>query len=71
LANFDDLVENEQTNRSAYTFWRDKVRARISDPRMAEILAPTEPLHPFGVKRPCLEQNFYEIMNNRTSPSLI
>jgi cation diffusion facilitator CzcD-associated flavoprotein CzcO len=63
LANFDDLVENEQTNRSAYMFWRDKVRARISDPEMAEILAPTEPLHPFGVKRPCLEQNFYEIMN--------
>jgi len=76
IANFDDLLEDEDINRSAYAFWRDKVRARISDPRMAEMLAPTEPLHPFGVKRPCLEQNFYEIMNQpnitlvdlRTSP---
>jgi cation diffusion facilitator CzcD-associated flavoprotein CzcO len=63
LANFDDLIEDEETNRSAYIFWRDKVRARIASPKMAEILAPTEPLHPFGVKRPSLEQNFYEILN--------
>jgi cation diffusion facilitator CzcD-associated flavoprotein CzcO len=63
LANFDDLIESEATNRSAYMFWRDKVRARIASPQMAEILAPTKPLHPFGVKRPSLEQNFYEVLN--------
>jgi hypothetical protein len=43
--------------------WRDKVRARIKDPAVAEKLAPTEPLHPFGVKRPSLEQHYYEAYN--------
>jgi cyclohexanone monooxygenase len=46
-----------------YNFWRDKTRARINDPAVAEILAPTKPIHPFGVKRPSLEQHFYEIFN--------
>jgi cyclohexanone monooxygenase len=27
------------------------------------MLAPKEPIHPFGAKRPSLEQNFYEIFN--------
>jgi len=30
------------TNRAAYDFWRDKTRARIKDPALAEMLAPTE-----------------------------
>jgi cation diffusion facilitator CzcD-associated flavoprotein CzcO len=46
-----------------YEFWRDKTRTRINDPAVAEILAPTKPIHPFGVKRPSLEQHFYEIFN--------
>jgi cyclohexanone monooxygenase len=54
---------NDEANRAVYNFWRDKTRARINDPAVAEILAPTEPLHPFGVKRPSLEQHFYEIFN--------
>ena len=41
----------------------DKTRARINDPAVADILAPTKPIHLFGVKRPSLEQNFYEIFN--------
>ena len=59
--NFADLLTNRQANRHAYNFWRDKVRARIADPALAERLAPTEPPHPFGTKRPSLEQDFYEI----------
>ncbi len=43
---------NEEANRAAYSFWRDKTLKRIKDPAVAEILAPAEPLHPFGVKRP-------------------
>lgn len=37
--------------------------ARIKDPAIAEILAPTEPIHPYGTKRPSLEQNFFDIFN--------
>jgi len=60
---FNDLLVNEASNRAAYDFWRDKTRARIKDPVVAEMLAPTEPPHPFGTKRPSLEQNFFDIFN--------
>jgi cation diffusion facilitator CzcD-associated flavoprotein CzcO len=63
IGSFNDILLNEEANRAAYQFWRDKTRARIKDPAVAEILAPTQPLHPFGVKRPSLEQHFYEIFN--------
>ncbi len=63
VGSFNDLLANEDSNRAAYDFWRDKTRARIKDPAVAEMLAPTEPLHPYGTKRPSLEQNFFEIFN--------
>jgi cyclohexanone monooxygenase len=63
VGTFNDIFVNEEVNRAAYRFWRDKTRARINDPAVAEMLAPTEPIHPYGVKRPSLEQHFYEIFN--------
>lgn len=60
-ANFADLLTDREANRYAYDFWRDKVRAKIADPGLAEKLAPSEPPHPFGTKRPSLEQGYYEI----------
>ena len=65
IGSFNDILVNEEANRTVYNFWRDKTRARIDDPAVAEILAPAEPIHPFGVKRPSLEQHFYEIFNER------
>ena len=62
-ANFADIGLNEEANRTAYDFWREKTLARIGDPARAEILAPREPPHPFGVKRPSLEQTYYEVFN--------
>ena len=59
--NFADMLTNREANRHAYDFWRDKVRARIDDPALAQKLAPANPPHPFGTKRPSLEQNYYEI----------
>jgi cation diffusion facilitator CzcD-associated flavoprotein CzcO len=70
VGSFNDLLANEESNRAAYDFWRDKTRARIKDPATAEMLAPTEPIHPFGVKRPSLEQNFFDIFN-RPNVSLV
>ena len=48
---------------TAYDFWAKNVRTRIGDPRLRDLLAPLEPPHPFGVKRPCLEQTYYEQFN--------
>src|SRR5271156_1862197 len=63
VGSFNDLFANEQSNRAAYDFWRKKTRARLKDPALAEILAPVEPIHPYGTKRPSLEQNFFDIFN--------
>ncbi|KAF5362909.1 hypothetical protein D9758_007074 [Tetrapyrgos nigripes] len=61
--NYNDLRTNQEANDQVYAFWRDKVRERLVDPRMQEKLAPTIPPHPFGIKRPCLEQRYYEVFN--------
>ncbi len=63
IGTYQDVLSNEEANDTAYAFWRDKVRARIKDPAVAEKLAPMKPLHPFGVKRPSLEQHYYEAYN--------
>ena len=63
LATYMDVYGSEEANRTAYDFWRDKTRARIKDPAVAEKLAPIKQLHPFGVKRPSLEQYYYEVFN--------
>ena len=60
---FYDVMMNLEANRTAYDFWREKVQARIRDPKLAEQLAPKEPPHPFGVKRPSLEQTYYDVFN--------
>ncbi len=61
--NFSDIMLDETANRMAYDFWRGKVLARVHDPAVAEVLAPVEPPHPFGVKRPSLEQTYYDVFN--------
>jgi cation diffusion facilitator CzcD-associated flavoprotein CzcO len=63
LETYIDTYANKLANDEAYAFWREKVRARIHDPEMQEKLAPTLPIHPFGTKRPSLEQAYYEVFN--------
>lgn len=60
---FSDIITNADSNRLAYDFWRAKVHARVHDPVTAEALAPHKPPHPFGAKRPSLEQWYYEAFN--------
>jgi cation diffusion facilitator CzcD-associated flavoprotein CzcO len=63
VGTFGDVLMDEESNLLAYQFWRDKTRARLNDPRLKEKLAPMQPVHPFGTKRPSLEQNFYDVFN--------
>ena len=63
LAVYQDTLFDPKSNEHAYTFWRNKTLARIKDPKVAEKLAPSTPPHPFGVKRPSLEQNYYDVFN--------
>lgn len=65
VGTFSDILMDEESNLLAYEFWRDKTRARIDDMALHEKLAPTKPVHPFGTKRPSLEQDFYGVFNQK------
>lgn len=63
LGNYKDYLYDPKANREAYNFWARNVRNRIGDAKTRDLLAPLEPPHPFGVKRPCLEYSYYEQFN--------
>lgn len=58
-----DLFFDEECNRAHYYHWRDETRKLIKKDHLIELLAPTEPPHPFGAKRPCLQQWYFEAYN--------
>ncbi|KKK12528.1 hypothetical protein AOCH_000062 [Aspergillus ochraceoroseus] len=70
LGTYKDALFSPQANRIIYDFWARKVRARIHNPSVRDLLAPEEPPHAFGIKRPCLEVNYYEQFN-RSNVQLI
>ena len=49
LSNFRDIMTNEELNEEYAEFVRNKIRERIHDPVVAEMLVPQD--HPFGSKR--------------------
>ncbi|WP_283957563.1 NAD(P)/FAD-dependent oxidoreductase [Ramlibacter sp. 2FC] len=62
LRTFADQMSNEQTNRMVAEFVRAKIRAKIKDPRKAELLCPRDNL-PFGAKRLSVDSHYYETFN--------
>jgi cation diffusion facilitator CzcD-associated flavoprotein CzcO len=63
LANYQDVFTDEKANEEAYKFWRKQVLPRIPNKEKAALLCPEEKPHPFGTKRPSLEQRFYEVIS--------
>lgn len=63
LSNFLDFVVDKKVNECIYNFWAKKTRARVQDPVKRDIVAPLKQEHLFGVKRPSLEQNYYEAID--------
>jgi cation diffusion facilitator CzcD-associated flavoprotein CzcO len=61
LGNFRDIMTNPEANEIYAEFVRNKIRARIKDPDVAEKLVPTD--YPFGAKRVPLESGYYEQFN--------
>lgn len=64
FGNHRDLLNNVTYNREVYDFWRSKVADRINDPEKREILAPKEPPHAFGARRPSHESSYYDAYNH-------
>ena len=60
LNTYDDMLFDDKANDEAYNFWRKQVLKRVKDPEKQKIVAPEKKPHPWGTKRPSLEQRFYE-----------
>ncbi|HTK64779.1 MAG TPA: NAD(P)/FAD-dependent oxidoreductase [Pseudonocardia sp.] len=58
---FDGLLYDAEANETASEFIREKIRQRVRDPKVAEMLTPTD--HPFFTKRPPLENGYYDTFN--------
>ncbi len=61
LYSYTDMLVNKAANETASEFVREKIRATVKNPAVAELLAPKD--HPIGTKRLCLDTNYYETYN--------
>jgi cation diffusion facilitator CzcD-associated flavoprotein CzcO len=60
-ATFSDLLVDEEANETAAEFLRCRIRERVTDPEIGELLSPRD--HPFFTKRPPLENGYYKTFN--------
>jgi cation diffusion facilitator CzcD-associated flavoprotein CzcO len=67
LGSFADLITDPAANTAAADFIRNKIRAIVDDPAVAELLAPQ---NTFGCKRLCVDTGYYETYN-RPNVSLV
>ncbi|MDP6498492.1 MAG: NAD(P)/FAD-dependent oxidoreductase [Dehalococcoidia bacterium] len=61
LSNFYDVMLPGEANEDYAEFFRDKIRERVNDPVVAEMLVPKG--HMFGSKRLPCESGYYEVYN--------
>lgn len=60
LGNYLQVMTDKGYNREFSDFVESKIRARVNDPAVADLLVPD---HGYGVKRPPFETKYYEIYN--------
>ena len=61
LQNFMEIFVDEKANAEFSGYIADRIRARVDDPVLAEILIPKD--HGFGIQRVPLETGYYETYN--------
>jgi cation diffusion facilitator CzcD-associated flavoprotein CzcO len=60
---FDDLLVNPDANKMAAEFITGKMKERVNDPELAELLAPKFEDYPLFAKRPPLDHGYMEAFN--------
>jgi cyclohexanone monooxygenase len=60
-ATFADLLTSQEANDTAAEFFREKIRAIVHDPEVAEALVPRD--YPLGTKRLCVDTDYYATFN--------
>ena len=68
LGTFSDALVDKDANAAVAEFHRRKIRERVNDPDVAELLAPKD--HLWGTKRQPMESGYYESYN-RPNVSLV
>lgn len=58
---YNDLFTDEAANATAQAFVREHIRRTVRDPETARRLTPDD--HPIGVKRPPLDDHYYDTFN--------
>lgn len=58
---YPDILTDLESNRTAAEFVERKIREKVEDPKIAELLIPTD--HPLGTKRLCVDTGYYETFN--------
>ena len=61
MGNFRDLMTSREANAVVSDFVARKIRARVKDPGVAELLIPKD--HGFGTRRVPMESGYYEVYN--------
>ena len=54
-------MTDRRANKIVAGFVHDRIRERVDDPAVAELLCPKS--HPFGTKRLCVDTDYYETYN--------
>ena len=57
---FNDLLLNDESNKTAADFVREKIREIVKDPKTAELLSPTNII---GCKRLCVDTGYWATFN--------
>jgi len=60
---FDDLLSNPEANKLASQFIIDKMKERVDDPEIAELITPSIDDYPLFAKRPPLDHGYLESFN--------
>ena len=61
VSSYGDLLTSEEANETAAEYIRKRIRERVNDPEVAELLYPDD--HPYGSKRAALETDYYDAFN--------
>jgi cation diffusion facilitator CzcD-associated flavoprotein CzcO len=60
-ASFNDILADEQANKTASEFIREKIAEIVKDPKTTEMLTPRD--HGFATKRPPIDSGYFETFN--------
>lgn len=63
VSSYYDFLLNEDANSIFYDYWVQQVRARMTDQKKMDLVAPLKQYMLVGTKRPSLEQDYYEMID--------